>query len=78
MNNGPQFYQTVMGKQFFDGTMPKLAKSAASIAKSLEIIENVMGNETIMREFIGAMHRLATAQEKANEIAMEELALKQK
>lgn len=36
MSNGPKFFQTIMGKQFFEGTMPKLARSLERIAVALE------------------------------------------
>lgn len=36
MSNGPEFFQTKMGHQFYDGTMPRLAKAAESIADSLQ------------------------------------------
>lgn len=34
--SGPQFFQTIMGRQFFDVTMPRLAKAAERIADELE------------------------------------------
>ena len=33
------FFQTVMGKQFFQGTLPQIARSLDSIAKSLEKVQ---------------------------------------
>ena len=34
--NGPEFFQTRLGAQFFDGTLPKLVKIASRIAAALE------------------------------------------
>lgn len=34
--SGPQFFQTPMGKRFFEGTMPKLADALSKIAKRME------------------------------------------
>lgn len=59
--NGPQFFQTPMGKQFYDGTMPQ-------IAKHLKVISEALNEETI-NGLIGAINRLAAAQEDANKIA---------
>lgn len=36
MSNGPKFFQTIMGKQFFEVTAPKLARSLERIAVALE------------------------------------------
>lgn len=36
MGHGPEFFQTVMGHQFYDGTMPKIAKALERIAAALE------------------------------------------
>jgi hypothetical protein len=33
---GPEFFQTVMGKQFYDGTMPRIAKALERIADAME------------------------------------------
>jgi len=33
---GPQFFQTVMGRAFYEGTVPRIAKSLASIATELK------------------------------------------
>ena len=33
---GPQFFQTGMGKTFFEGTMPRIARSLATIATELK------------------------------------------
>jgi hypothetical protein len=33
---GPQFFQTMMGKTFFEGTVPRIAKSLAKIATELK------------------------------------------
>lgn len=33
---GPKFFQTGMGKQFFEGTLPRLTKSMERIATALE------------------------------------------
>lgn len=32
----PEFFQTVMGQRFYEGTMPKLARAAERIASGLE------------------------------------------
>jgi len=34
--SGPQFFETGMGKKYYDGTMPRIAKALEAIAKSLE------------------------------------------
>ena len=34
--SGPQFFQTVMGQRFYEGTMPKLARAAEAIAVGLK------------------------------------------
>jgi len=34
--SGPSFFQTVMGRAFYEGTMPRLAKAAERIAVGLE------------------------------------------
>lgn len=36
MSNGPEFFQTVMGRQFYDGTLPRLVKALERIAVALE------------------------------------------
>jgi hypothetical protein len=36
MANGPEFFQTVMGHQFYEGTMPRIAKALEKIAASLD------------------------------------------
>lgn len=33
---GPEFFQTVMGRQFFEGTVPRIARALERIAKALE------------------------------------------
>lgn len=33
---GPEFWQTIMGRQFFDGTVPRIAKALERIADALE------------------------------------------
>ena len=36
--SGPQFFETRMGQQFYDGTMKRLADAAVDIAGSLKLI----------------------------------------
>jgi hypothetical protein len=36
MSNGPEFFQTPMGRQFYDGTMPRIAKALDRVAAALE------------------------------------------
>lgn len=36
MSNSIEFFQTVMGKRFFEGTMPSIARSLETIARALE------------------------------------------
>lgn len=36
--SGPEFFQTRMGQQFYDGTMVRLAKAAADIAEQLTVL----------------------------------------
>lgn len=36
MSNGPEFFQTVMGRAFYEGTMPLIAKSLQRIAAAME------------------------------------------
>lgn len=33
---GPQFFETMMGRKFYEGTMPRLATALADLAKSTE------------------------------------------
>lgn len=33
---GPEFFQTAMGRQFYDGTMPEIAKALRRIATAME------------------------------------------
>ena len=33
---GPEFFQTIMGRQFYDGTLPRIAKALERIADALE------------------------------------------
>jgi hypothetical protein len=33
---GPEFFQTIMGRQFYDGTLPRIAKALERIANALE------------------------------------------
>lgn len=42
---GPEFFQTVMGKRFFEGTMPRIANSLQRIAMALEAIERRAGED---------------------------------
>ena len=35
---GPQFFDTIMGRRFYQGDVPKIGKSLESIAKSLEVL----------------------------------------
>lgn len=37
---GPEFYETRMGAEFYEGTMPQIAESLQDIAKSLDKIAN--------------------------------------
>ena len=44
-----EFYQTAMGRQFYDHILPEIAKSLKKIANELEKInerQNNMGNQT--------------------------------
>lgn len=34
--SGPSFFQTLMGRQFIDGTMPRIARALEQIAERLE------------------------------------------
>lgn len=34
---GPQFFETLMGKRFYEGTMPTLAKAAQKLAEGLAL-----------------------------------------
>jgi hypothetical protein len=33
---GPEFFQTIMGRQFYDGTLPRIAQALERIATALE------------------------------------------
>lgn len=35
MGNGPEFFQTIMGRAFFEGTMPALVRELKSLNKNL-------------------------------------------
>lgn len=37
---GPKFFETKMGKQFYDGTMPRIAAALERIAAALEAQTN--------------------------------------
>ena len=49
-----EFYRTVMGRQFFDGTMPR-------IAKALERLVGVLENEALTLDLIDLLHDHDTA-----------------
>ena len=36
--SGPEFFQTVMGRHFYDGTMPRVAEALERIADALEVL----------------------------------------
>jgi hypothetical protein len=36
MSNGPEFFQTGMGRTFYEGTMPKIARALERLATVLE------------------------------------------
>jgi hypothetical protein len=61
MSNGPEFFQTGMGRTFYEGTMPK-------IAKALERLATVLENEGLTIEVLDLLRahvRLADAIEPA-------------
>jgi len=37
MSHGPEFFQTMMGRQFYDGTMPEIARQLKRLADALEV-----------------------------------------
>jgi hypothetical protein len=43
---GPEFFQTVMGHRYYDGTMPRIAKALERIAKALEEQNNRAADQT--------------------------------
>jgi hypothetical protein len=38
---GPKFFQTIMGRSFFDGQLPRLIKALEKIACELERFNNL-------------------------------------
>lgn len=36
MSNGPQFFETQMGRRYYEGTMPKLVRAIERVAAALE------------------------------------------
>lgn len=44
MSHGPQFFQTILGRRFFEGDFPRMVKSLERIAKSLE--EGALGHSS--------------------------------
>ena len=40
--SGPQFFETGMGRKYYEGTMPRIAKALEAIAKELEAIRKAL------------------------------------
>jgi len=36
VSNGPGFWQTLMGRQYYEGTLPRIARALERIAAALE------------------------------------------
>ena len=43
--NGPSFWQTMMGKVYYEGTLPRIAKALERIAAALEA-QNARENQS--------------------------------
>jgi hypothetical protein len=42
---GPEFFQTVMGRQFYDGTMPSIARSLEKLANPQMSLDGLIGRK---------------------------------
>jgi hypothetical protein len=56
--SGPQFFETVMGRQFYDGTMPRLARAVEQLVKVLEHEALLRAKLTIGAEALDRAARL--------------------
>lgn len=43
MSNGPEFYQTPMGRRYYESTLPKMVETLERIAKALEDSNRMKG-----------------------------------
>ena len=61
----PEFFETRMGHTFYDGTMPRIAKSLEQIAKQLEAASTPTLSPAAMRE-MGELATLINADESSS------------
>lgn len=60
---GPEFFQTMMGQRYYEGTMPRIAKALERIADQLEkgnadVLKNVKPTELLTIEAVEALENL--------------------
>lgn len=70
--NGPEFFQTVMGQRFYEGTVPKIARSLERLTMALEE-HNALDRKSDERE----AERLALLQ-KQNDLNEQIISMRQK
>jgi hypothetical protein len=59
MSNGPQFFETGMGKKYYDGTMPRIAKALEEIAKKIDVLaatNRLAGDAELFRELVDLLY----------------------
>ncbi len=52
---GPEFFQTAMGKRFYEGTAPAIAEALKDIAKEMKIANKLKEKELKLQEEIATM-----------------------
>jgi len=65
-----EFFETVMGHRFYEGTMPSIAKNLATVSETLGLMKAVMERQ------IQAIDRQTKAIERQNELKEIELGLR--
>lgn len=43
MSNGPEFFQTPMGRRYYESTLPKMVETLERIAKAMEDANRLKG-----------------------------------
>lgn len=61
--SGPQFFQTIMGRQFFDGTVPKIARALTKLADAAEVLAKAKIAEDRIKQIEIEVNALQRAQE---------------
>jgi hypothetical protein len=67
-----QFFETKMGQQFYDGTMPRIAKALEAIAKQLELKGVLEHLEAHRRELLDLLEDHDTAWDNEEDSVKEE------